>query len=139
MNRYHDQKRNHEYTPPELMRFHLHNIVTRVDQLAAIAENTTGQEHLASPARQVLRNLSRHTSGVPKTFVNSEMYYRSCANALTAARSITDGETPSQRKTLTLQALNSAIYSTIAIIKLMTLHPNKPTSTPAKTNQPPPT
>ena len=140
MNQLRKPKHNHEYTPYQLMRFHMLNLVNRLDQLHLMADKRKGREHLTFPARQTLQNLPRDTTGVPLTFVDSDEYYRNCANALTKARSISDQEPPSQARTEILQALNSAVYSTIAIIKLMALHPTKPdANAPTNRNQPPTT
>ena len=114
---------NHEYTPDQLMRFHLFNLVRNTSDLAATGAMNPAQRHLSAPAETALPPVNTDQYGNPTTFVPHEEYYRQCADTLTHARRITDQDQPSPARTMALQKINSATYSIISIIKLITLFP----------------
>ena len=80
-------KYNHEYTPDQLARFHFINLFHRASTLALIASTHPDYHHLLPATEQILGPMAATIPNQgPTQFINSESYYRDCADALNTAK-----------------------------------------------------
>ena len=114
---------NHEYSPEQLMRFHLVNIAHRTEALRRTRSSQAAEHRLFQEDNYTLPDSLTDTQALQHEWPQSESIYREWSEALSAARQATSLEEPSERKFLQLQLINSSIYSLLTLIKLMRLHP----------------